>query len=1405
MTLGDWRGLAYTTRSVADNLHPGRCGTLRGQYVYYLPRHRVLPDRSNGMDDFLGASNFAQVRYMDQEAPGDACRDGVGDGIRRAGSGENGVGAREQVREQARPQLSPEQLRRLKILLAAGEGARLLDAHGAERCAVMLPRVGMVSAWASKARDILRNCGLDEVATMERARLVEFSPTAGAHVGRGARRHRQLYDELLEDLWYYYPDCRVGQDPCIARGLSYVRLGEDGIAVLNEEDELRGLCLSDEEKDYFVKLFAGYGRDPTDAELMMFAQLNSEHCRHKIFNAQLVGPKSGPASLFAMIKNTGQCSPEGIVLAYSDNAAVIEGAPRQALHIDPQSHVYRTAAASPSHWLMKVETHNHPTAISPYNGAGTGVGGEIRDEAAVGRGSRSLMGLAGYSTSYLRIPGFVQAWEAKPEYYSNEVCPALDIMLAAPLGTASFANEFGRPNVCGYFRAHKTNLRGRSYGYHKPVMVAGGVGTIEAASVQPGGYDAAEDTPLKLVVLGGPALLVGLGGGSASSGASFSPLSNIVETALPGLDLQLSYVEDSRAGSALNRASVQRQNPQMQRRCQEVIDRCAIQGEDNPIVRVHDVGGGGLANAVPELLHGMKCGAKVDIAKIPSDDPTLSPMELWCNESQERFLLAVREDRLKQFERVCARERCPYGVVGQTDDSGVLLVRDETCDTEVVNMPLKDLFSEIPRPKLSLAAKSSARKRGARDDGVRLSELDLTEACRRVLSHPTVASKDYLINIADRTVGGLVCRDQMVGRWQVPVSDCAVSCADYHGYKGIAMALGERAPIAVLDPVAATRMAVGEALTNLAGNPIARLNDIKLSANWMAAADDPRERRNLVEAVRDLALQLCPELGMAVVMGKDSLSMRSRWRPRYPNPTVLPVADHEVIAPLTAIITAVTPIEDVRRCKTPELLGCLDTHLLLIDLGRGQNRMGASCLAEVHADLWGDAPFSSCPDLDSSDILRGFMGAMNRCHQEGLIQAYHDRSDGGLFVALLEMCFTARFGAHVNLDAICSDEEEWMRMLFSEELGALIQVKDEHMERLRAIFEEFGLADWVLNLGHCTGDNQWFDVSGPGKLSVHERLEDLESLWREPSLRLRALRDNPSCIAQERELDQAYASRIGTLFVIDYDHEEDIGAPYAKLKRPRIAVLREQGSNGHYEMAAAFDCARFEAVDVHTGDIFNGDVRLDQFQGMAVVGGFSYGDVFGAGRGWAYSILWNERARAEFEAFFARTDTFTLGVCNGCQMLSCLRELIPGSDDWPRFGHNLSGQFESRLCTVEIVPSTSVLMSGMEGSVLPIPIAHGEGRALLDTNELLVLERQSRISLRYSHGVVPAWKYPTNPNGSVAAIAGVSSEDGRVTIMMPHPERVFRTVQYSWKPDTLRGRSPWLRMFDNARHWVANN
>jgi phosphoribosylformylglycinamidine synthase len=1134
-----------------------------------------------------------------------------------------------------------------------------------------------------------------------------------------------------------------------------------------------GLALSDDEIEYLVENFQNLKRNPSDVELMMFAQANSEHCRHKIFNADwIIDGQAQTKSLFGMIRNTYHHAPQGILSAYKDNSSVIEGSRGGRFYPDADG-VYRTHDED-IHILMKVETHNHPTAISPFPGAATGSGGEIRDEGATGRGSKPKAGLSGFSVSNLRIPGAVQPWEkdhGKPE----RIVSALEIMVEGPLGSAAFNNEFGRPNICGYFRtfeleapsAEGTQLRG----YHKPIMIAGGLGNIRGDHVD---KQVIAEGDL-LIVLGGPAMLIGLGGGAASSVASGAS------------------AED------LDFASVQRGNPEMERRCQEVIDHCWGMGADNPIVSIHDVGAGGISNAFPELVNDAGRGARFELRAVPNDEPGMAPMEIWSNESQERYVLAIHPDSLELFQQMCERERVPFAVVGTATAEQHLIVGDAYFDNTPVDLPMDVLLGKPP--KMLRDVKHQHFQRPTLD----LEGINVTEAAYRLLRLPTVADKRFLITIGDRSITGMVARDPMVGPWQEPVADVAVTASALDSYHGEAMAMGERTPLALIDGPASGRMAVAEAITNIAAAPIAKLSDIRLSANWMAAAGAPGEDAILFDTVRAVGEELCPQLGIAIPVGKDSLSMKTVWN-EYGR-------KREMTAPLSLIISAFAPVTDIRHILTPELrTDAGDTDLILIDLGKGRNRLGASCLAQVYSQVGNNAP-----DLDDAEALKSFFACIQDLSRDRLLLAYHDRSDGGLFATVAEMAFAAHCGVDITLDALVdaaivppvdsladSRGDDVLAAMFAEELGAVIQVRHRDTDTVLMALLEAGLGKHSHLMGGLREDDRLV-FSHLGKTVLNETRVDLQRAWSETSFHIQRLRDNPACAQQE--FDRLLDARDPGLSVsLSYDMDDNIAAPMiASGQRPRVAILREQGVNGQIEMAHAFTRAGFDAVDVHMSDIIEGRITLDDFKGLVACGGFSYGDVLGAGGGWAKSIRFNPRAFEQFSAFFAREDSFGLGVCNGCQMLSQLADIIPGAGHWPRFVRNRSEQFEARVTMVEVMDSPSIFLSGMTGSKMPIVVAHGEGLlAFAPEFDPDAVAQGGLVALRYVDNVGQATEsYPQNPNGSAHGMTGFSSEDGRFTIMMPHPERVFRAVQYSWRPEGWGEDAPWMRMFRNARAWVG--
>jgi len=1222
---------------------------------------------------------------------------------------------------------------------------------------LVVPRPGTISPWSSKATDIARNCGLAKIRRIERGIAYYLQGDAGPLDDRllEAAAH-SLHDRMTQITLFDLDDAGLLFRRAEPRPLTRVDLLGGGRRALELANLELGLALSEDEVDYLVDSFRVIGRDPTDVELMMFAQANSEHCRHKIFNADwIIDGEAQDRSLFRMIRNTTEGSPRGVLSAYKDNAAVMIGWEGRRFLPSPEEGVYGEHEEE-IHVLMKVETHNHPTAIAPDPGAATGSGGEIRDEGATGRGAKPKAGLTGFSVSNLRIPDRERPWEVdhgKP----GRIVSALDIMLEGPIGAAAFNNEFGRPNLCGYFRTFEQEVPGQGgtelRGYHKPIMLAGGLGNIRSEHIAKRPFPAG--TPL--VVLGGPAMLIGLGGGAASSMAS--------GTSAEDLDF----------------ASVQRANPEMQRRCQEVIDRCWARGDDNPILYIHDVGAGGLSNALPELVHDAGLGGRFELRAVPNDDPGMSPMEIWCNEAQERYVLAVAAERIEDFKAICERERCPYAIVGEATGEERLLLGDGHFGDTPIDMPMPLLFGKPPRMLRDV------RHRPFHKPPLDLAGIDLEQAALRVLRLPAVADKTFLITIGDRSVTGLVARDQMVGAWQVPVADVAVTLTDYRSETGEAMSVGERTPLAVIDAPASGRMAVGEAITNIAAAAIEHIGDIKLSANWMAAAGHPGEDARLFETVRAVGMELCPALGIAVPVGKDSMSMKTVWEEGGER--------REMTAPLSLIVSAFATVRDARRTLTPQLRTDLgDTDLVLIDLGSGRNRLGASCLAQVYGQV-GEAS----PDLDDPGLLKRFFAAVQDLNREGLILAYHDRSDGGLFVTLCEMAFAGRCGLTVEVDALGEGD---LAALFSEELGAVIQVRHMETDDVLKLLGDHGLRHCSQVIG-TPGDDDRISFLRRGRPVLSGGRVFFQQAWSETTFAMQSLRDNPECAAEEHERI-ADRDDPGLGAAMTFDIDEDLAAPFIQLGvRPPLAVLREQGVNGQLEMAAAFHQAGFDCVDVHMSDIISGRVTLEKFRGLAACGGFSYGDVLGAGEGWAKSILFNARARDQFLAFFHRPDTFALGVCNGCQMLSNLRELIPGAGDWPHFVRNRSEQFEARLVMVEVLDTPSVLLAGMAGSRVPVVVAHGEGRAEFRDSGHLASVR-SQVAMRFiENGGGVAERYPANPNGSPLGITGLTSNDGRVTVMMPHPERVFRALQFSWRPDDWAEDGPWMRLFRNARTWVG--
>ncbi len=1258
---------------------------------------------------------------------------------------------------EADPGASPD-LATLRRVLQANEG----DAPQADGAVsrFVTPRLGTLSPWASKATELLRGAG-QPVKRVERGLRIDLEGWDDASPALAKALHDPMTQSLLASR-----EQAQALFTAPARG----ELERIPLAQLEAANARLGLALAEDEIDYLRTRYAELGRDPSDVELMMFAQANSEHCRHKIFNASwTIDGKEQDRSLFRMIKHTHAQTPEHTLSAYSDNAAVLEGYPAARFRPDGSGQ-YRIEASVDSAFCIKVETHNHPTAIAPFPGASTGAGGEIRDEGATGRGGKPKAGLTGFSVSHLRIPTLPQPWEA-PRALNPRMAPALDIMLDGPLGGAAFNNEFGRPNLLGYFRSFELpEGEALTRAYDKPIMLAGGLGAIDRIQVEKKTLSPGD----AVIVLGGPAMLIGLGGGAASSVAS------------------------GESAEDLDFASVQRDNPEMERRCQEVIDRCVAMGEDNPILWFHDVGAGGLSNAIPELLHDSGVGGVIDLGRVPSDDPSLSPMQLWCNESQERYVLGVPQARLAEFAAICERERCPFAAVGVATEQEHLVVAYGATPGNIpadapIDLPMDVLFGKPPKMH-----RDTAHPAPSKWPALQTGALDLHEAGLRVLAHPTVAAKQFLITIGDRSVGGLTARDQLVGPWQMPVADCAITLSGYEGFVGEAMAIGERTPLALLDAGAAARMAVGEAITNLCAAPVESLHRVKLSANWMAACGHPGEDALLFDAVKAVGMELCPELDISIPVGKDSLSMQAQWH-----------SDGQAqksVSPVSLIISAFAPVTDVRQQLTPLLSREDDSELWLIGLGAGKKRLGGSVLAQVYPQSGGDGAWpafagdgrdESVPDLDDPQRLRDFFHLVADAREAGLLLAYHDRSDGGAFATLCEMAFASHRGLDINLDGWGDDA---FRTLFAEELGAVVQVADEDRAAFADLVERHALTECAQRIARPT-TAAVVRVQQDGDVLAEWRWEELFDAWWSVTHAMQKLRDNPEAADQERETARQFG-RTGLKPKLSFDAAEDIAAPFiATGKRPKVAILREQGVNGQIEMASAFTRAGFDAFDVHMSDLIAGRVSLADFSGLAACGGFSYGDVLGAGRGWATSILERNALRDAFATFFARTDTFSLGVCNGCQMMSQLKDIIPGAQHWPVFLRNQSEQFEARTALLEVQESPSVFFRGMAGSRIPVAVAHGEGRASFAG---AVDQAAARVALRYVDGDgVVATAYPLNPNGSPDGITGLTSDDGRATILMPHPERTPRTANHSWHPAGWPEDSPWLRMFRNARVWVG--
>jgi phosphoribosylformylglycinamidine synthase len=1211
---------------------------------------------------------------------------------------------------------------------------------------ITIPRPGTISPWASRATDIANHCGLDDIKRIERAIAVYVELKDESLLSQDEKKGLSLllHDRMTEISIFDLDEAQSLFSHLPPKTIQFAEMLEGGKQVLNDFNKNLGLALSEDEIDYLFNYFISIKRNPTDAELMMFAQANSEHCRHKIFNADwVIDGKAESKSLFGMIKNTHQLHPGNTIVAYSDNSSIVEGAEINRFYPN-QNGVYEDHQEL-THFIMKVETHNHPTAISPFSGAATGAGGEIRDEGATGRGSKPKAGLTGFSVSNLHIPEFIQPWEKDIYGAPSRISSALQIMIDGPIGGASYNNEFGRPNIAGYFRTLEIKHDNEIKGFHKPIMLAGGIGSIndihtKKHAIPPGAL---------LIQLGGPAMLIGLGGGAASSmGTGFNA---------ENLDFD----------------SVQRGNPELQRRAQEVIDRCWQLGKDNPILSIHDVGAGGLSNAFPELVNDGGVGATFQLRSINNEEPSMSPRELWCNEAQERYVLAIIEKDLDLFKSLCERERCPFAIVGVAKKDKQLIVEDSLLKKDAVHMDLSTLLGKPPKMTRNVKRKEKALKRFATEN------IDIKDAAYRVLRYPAVANKMFLIHIGDRSVTGLIARDQLVGPWQVPVADVAVTLSSFDSLLGEAFAIGEKTPIAMIDAKASVRMALGEAITNLSAASIRHLEDIKLSANWMASAGHDGEDAALFDAVEEIGMRLCPDLGISIPVGKDSMSMKTAWLDG--------TKEKMVVSPVSLIVSAFAPVFDARKTLTPTLNRSLkDSGLIYIDLGLGKNRLGASTFNLVFNEV-GDIP----PTLDDAKTLKAFFDVIQTLKNENVIEAYHDRSDGGLFATLTEMAFAGRCGLDIDLTNCGNDIKA---ILFNEELGAVIQVQKEHISNtLKKINEALKHNAFLIG---SISQNQTIHIQHQNETVFKETRSNLQSAWSETSFKMQTLRDNPESALEEFS---QISDDLDPGIIPKFDFEIPQSFAIKKMK-PKIAILREQGINGHVEMAAAFSAAGFEAHDVHMSDIIQGQKSLTDFSALVACGGFSYGDVLGAGEGWAKSILFNSKTRDAFAAFFSRPDTIALGICNGCQMMSNLKEIIPGSALWPHFVKNRSEQFEARFVSVEILKSNSLFFSGMDGAILPIAVAHGEGYTEYQSQTQMndVLNHQL-ATLRYVDNYHKGTSaYPMNPNGSPEGITGFTSENGRFSIMMPHPERVYRAVQNSWHPEAWDELAPWYKMFANA-------
>ena len=1302
----------------------------------------------------------------------------------------------QQVFVLSRELLGEEQKKALD-LLGVKEQTSLEAATERQNQVIVSPRFGTISPWASKATDIFNNCEL-KINRIERVIVYTLTLEGATEDKLPTAAERLLYDRMTQSLVYDLNDVNKLFDDEPPASLNHIDVMGAGRSALESANTTFGFALSSDDIDYLMHAYVNdLQRNPTDVELMMFAQANSEHCRHKIFNAEwTIDGEVQPKSLFQMIKNTYQSNPEGILSAYKDNAAVMAGAEGMRYYPIPED-AKNPNAAHPYGFhqeaidiLMKVETHNHPTAIAPYAGAATGAGGEIRDEGATGRGGKPKAGLTGFHVSHLHIPELAEKWEQSGQVSTQDygtperMATSLEIMTEAPLGSANFSNEFGRPNLCGYFRSFQLDTSAAKdgsemRGYHKPIMLAGGYGNIKRNLI--------EKNPIRegdlLIVLGGPAMQIGLGGGAASS------------------------VDSGELDEGLDFASVQRDNAEMERRCQEVIDRCwALAGNDidasnaskdgNPIVSIHDVGAGGLSNAMPELVDDHDMGAVLNLRHIPSLEAGMSPMAIWSNEAQERYVLAIRPESKAQFDAICARERCPYAILGEATEVRELRVDDELLDDQPVDMPMQVLLGGTPKMQRSFEVQANELA------PLVLNDFDLSESVKDVLRHPTVASKSFLVSIGDRSITGMVVRDQYVGRYQVPVADCAITASglitlDGQAMTGEAMSIGERTPVALIDPKASARLAVGEAITNIAGARIAQLSDITMSANWMAACGDDAEDAALFDAVHTVGEELCPALGIAIPVGKDSLSMRANWTDD--NDAKEDSQDKSVVSPMSLVITAFAPVVDVAKTLTPELING-DSAFYRLDLSRGKLRLGGSILAQTASQLGNE-----CPDLDKPSDLIDFFNFIQAGNEQGIISAYHDIGDGGLLATIAEMQFTSRQGIKLSLS-----DDNLLGQLFSEELGAVIQVLPENVADLITLAEEHNVSDMLSLVGQSSEEDSLI-IQTPlhqGDKTLRFSRSELQQQWSQVSYQIARRRDNPECVQQEYDLI-ADTNHKGLIAAPNFDLNQKIETPYLNSRadsdnsKPRVAILREQGVNGQLEMAAGFTQAGFEAVDVHMSDLLEGRINLRDFDGLVACGGFSYGDVLGAGSGWANSIFFHDELRMQFVRFFARPNTFSLGVCNGCQMMAQLKDLIPGAENFPRFIANKSARFEARTVNVKVERTKSILFKGMQDSILPIAVAHGEGLATLNDTEIDGMAKHGQLAMRYvdSQGH-PTETYPLNPNGSVGGVTGLCSTDGRVTIMMPHPERNLKAYNHSWKPEQWDEDGAWMRMFRNARAWL---